>query len=236
MVDLDCAALKRALKTAEAEATAADSTVQVLQEEVNRLGLVVDALSTAKEENEAQLLSQSEELQLKTTENSTLREKLAQTEAKLGVIAQQVNEQEALTARMAAKLLEYKAKINTLSLQLRKWRVTKVNRFMPNVDAVMLLTKDPASGLLFFHVNSGVGDHMRQLDEIADVQTGPDNSPRFAVLYTDEKIEVFDAGSVLKRNEIVDNLQEFMRMCKELPVISSLVKSADDLARLFGEM
>ena len=58
-------------------------------------------------------------------------------------------------SRMAAKLLDYKQRIDGVELQLRKYSIKKVNSFFPNRDVDLIVTKVCANSffLSFFAIN-----------------------------------------------------------------------------------
>jgi len=54
--------------------------------------------------------------------------------------------------KMALKLLDYKSKVSSVELQLRKWPVKKIHKLYSNVDVEIVLTKNPSNGVLSIDV------------------------------------------------------------------------------------
>ena len=68
-------------------------------------------------------------------EAEMLRTVLASRDEELARLHSSLVEKNRTTEQMATKLLDYKTRVDTMEIQLRKYFVKKINRFMPNSDA-----------------------------------------------------------------------------------------------------
>jgi len=102
--------------------------------------------------------------------------------------------------KMGLKLLDYKTKMSTVELQLRKFSVKKINKMFPNADVTITLTKNPANGVLSLDVNYQ-GKHTTR--PLKSIELCPEN--RFNIYYKDGSIDTFESS---RSEEIVESLKE----------------------------
>jgi len=105
---------------------------------------------------------------------------------------------------MALKLLDYKSKVSSVELQLRKWPVKKIHKLYPNVDVEIVLTKNPSNGVLSIDVLDRGKHNPRPLKGI-ELAIGMEN--RFNIIYKDGGIDTFESESTA---EIVENITEVL--------------------------
>ncbi|MDP2437586.1 MAG: hypothetical protein Q8P67_17725, partial [archaeon] len=79
--------------------------------------------------------------QKQARDDQTLQDLQSQIES----LHRDLSQKEYELSRMAAKLLDYKQRIDGVELQLRKYSIKKVNSFFPNRDVDMIVTKVCAS-------------------------------------------------------------------------------------------
>jgi len=106
--------------------------------------------------------------------------------------------------QMALKLLDYQTKVSSVELQLRKFQVKRIYKLYPNVDAEIVLTKNPANSMYSLDVVERGRHYSRPLKQ-AQLVSGMEN--RFTVTYADGTFDTFESELY---NEIVATIQEIM--------------------------
>jgi len=105
---------------------------------------------------------------------------------------------------MALKLLDYKSKVSSVELQLRRWPVKKIHKLYPNVDVEIVLTKNPSNGMISIDVLDK-GKHNLKPLKGADLVPNVDN--RFTITYKEGSLDMFESENT---PDIVGSINEVL--------------------------
>ena len=130
----------------------------------------------------------------------------------IAALKEELEEQKSVNEKMALQFYEYKQKMGSLYLHLRKFHVKKIKKLL-NVDVEMSLYKDPASGAVNLMVEApGKASTIYDVDKIDDIKLDPLNEQRFSFVIEGKEVEVMEASN---REEIVESFREFTRAALE---------------------
>jgi len=106
--------------------------------------------------------------------------------------------------KMALKLLDYQTKVSNLELQLRKFQVKRIYKFYPNSDVELILTKNPATGVLSIDIVEK-GKHTQKPLKMAQLTSTSDTQNRFIITYLDGGTDSFESEMAI---DIVNSINE----------------------------
>lgn len=92
----------------------------------------------------------------------------------------QLKDKDESNYKMALKLIDYQTKVSNVELQLRKFTVKKIYKLYPNVDVEIILTKNPANGVISLDVVERGRHTSKVLKSVQVVQGFPN---RFSAIY-----------------------------------------------------
>jgi len=127
---------------------------------------------------------------------------LEEKEAQVDFLKKELEAKNESNYKMALKLLDYKAKISSTELQLRKFPVKRIYKLYPKVDVELALTKNPSNGTLGINI---LEKGKRTSRPFKSIQLAKDIENRFYVYYADGGYDTFESNM---SQDIVNSFQE----------------------------
>eukprot|EP00743_Colponemidia_sp_Colp-15_P008236 GILK01008936.1.p1 GENE.GILK01008936.1~~GILK01008936.1.p1 ORF type:complete len:405 (-),score=94.28 GILK01008936.1:194-1369(-) len=109
--------------------------------------------------------------------------------------------------RMAEKLMEYKTRCEAFELQVRKFAVIRIRKWI-NTPAEIVISKNPQTGQVFLEVCTVGKKKLHAMSSIQTVHTDEDPL-RFSITFTNGDTEVFECT---ERDLCVHVLKDFVRV------------------------
>jgi len=200
-----CKRLQLLVERMQLENQHQSSQLETLKKECKRCSLLAWKNSEEKLNQEVELELWKKKYSVLQQEQEQANQILSRKDWEIEQLKSALMAKNEANYKMALKLLDYKTKVNTVQLQLRKYSVKKIYKFYANADVEITLLKNPANGVLSIDVAER-GKHLDRAVKSIQRINGMEN--RFIIYYTDGAYDTFE--SVIC-HDIVDSINEFLQ-------------------------
>jgi predicted RNase H-like nuclease (RuvC/YqgF family) len=188
--------------------------LQVAREKIEHFTSENKRLSHTSDSLEKEKNDLTNQLQIAQKQAETFEKRVKELEIELSNAKEQITQlsesntkNEETIAQMSDKLVRLKGEMSIVKLQLRKFNVRRVRSYLPSVEAVLVLHKNPQNGLLMFSMEVGGVPHLVvPMTAILDVQADEVHVKRFHIRFPNNKTETFESNEL---KEIMTTLKEF---------------------------